>query len=281
MDIINEIGATAFVISCMRAMEKNQEHKLFDDPYATLFVNEAIEEKVQEQIRVFPPSLELVRFRVCVMSEVVERGIADGMKQIVSLGAGFDMRAHIYQTEGVRFCDVDQPAVLQFKNKVLEAGGVTPCAGIDCNYLEVDLPSELKKAGFDLEAPILFIWEGNTMYLPVDLIHDFLARMRAQVPRMTIAFDYFSEKIINRTSGDDRITEVTDFFENNFNVKWVTGFDDLSVLTEKHGFEVVESESLMAVGERRAPQSVAAVKEYMDLAASLLELYSYCVLKAS
>ncbi|MCE2451792.1 MAG: SAM-dependent methyltransferase [Nitrospinae bacterium] len=278
---INEIGATAFVISCMRAMEKNQEHKLFDDPYAALFVNEAIEEKVQEQIRVFPPSLELVRFRVCVMSEVVERGIADGMKQIISLGAGFDMRAHIYQTEGVRFCDVDQPAVLQFKNKVLEAGGVTPCAGIECNYLEADLPRELNKAGFDLEAPILFIWEGNTMYLPVDLIHDFLARMRAQVPRMTIAFDYFSEKIINRTSGDDRITEVTDFFENNFNVKWVTGFDDLSVLTEKHGFEVVESESLMAVGERRAPQSVAAVKEYMDLAASLLELYSYSVLKAS
>ena len=278
---INEIGATAFVISCMRAMEKDQEHKLFDDPYAALFVNEAIEEKVQEQIRVFPPSLELVRFRVCVMSEVVERGIADGMKQIVSLGAGFDMRAHIYQTEGVKFCDVDQPAVLQFKNKVLEAGGVTPCAGIECNYLEVDLPSELTKAGFDLEASILFIWEGNTMYLPVELIHDFLDRMRAQVPRMTIAFDYFSEKIINRTSGDDRITEVTDFFENNFGVKWVTGFDDLSVLTEKHGFEVVESESLMAVGERRAPQSVAAVKEYMDLAASLLELYSYCVLKAS
>ena len=278
---INEIGATAFVISCMRAMEKNQEHKLFDDPYAALFVNEAIEEKVQEQIRVFPPSLELVRFRVCVMSEVVERGIADGMKQIISLGAGFDMRAHIYQTEGVRFCDVDQPAVLQFKNKVLEAGGVTPCAGIECNYLEADLPRELNKAGFDLEAPILFIWEGNTMYLPVDLIHDFLARMRAQVPRMTIAFDYFSEKIINRTSGDDRITEVTDFFENNFNVKWVTGFDDLSVLTEKHGFEVHESESLMEVGERRAPESVAAVKEYMDLAADLLKLYSYCVLKAS
>ena len=30
---------------------------------------------------------------------------------------------------------------------------------------------------------------------------------------MTIAFDYFSEKIINRTSGDDRITEITDMFE--------------------------------------------------------------------
>ena len=119
------------------------------------------------------------------------------------------------------------------------------------------------------------------MYLPVELIHDFLARLRAQVPRMTIAFDYYSEKVINRTSGDERITEVTDFFENNLGVKWVTGFDDLSVFREKHSFEVLESASLMQVGERRAPETVAAMKEFMDLAASLLELYSYCVLKAS
>ena len=280
MDIINEVGATAFFVSSIRAMEKEQEHKLFDDPYAAWFVNEEIGKKVQEQIEVFPPAKELVRYRVCAMSEIVERGIADGVKQIVSLGAGFDMRAHIFETQGVRFCDVDQPAVLQFKRKVLEAGGVTPCAGIECNYLEVDLPRELKKAGFDLDAPILFIWEGNTMYLPVELIHDFLARMRARIPRMTIAFDYFSEKIINRTTGDEQITEATDLFQNNFGVQWLTGFDDLSVLTEKHGFEVLESGSLVEVGERRTPRSVAAMKEEMGLTGDLLELYFYCVLKS-
>ena len=142
VDIINEIGATAFVISCIRAMEKDQEHKLFDDPYAALFVNEEIEEKVQEQIRVFPPSLELVRFRVCVMSEVVERGIENGVKQIVSLGSGFDMRAHIYQTEGVRFCDVDQPAVIEYKNKVLETNGVHSLRG---NRVQLSRSRPLRK----------------------------------------------------------------------------------------------------------------------------------------
>ena len=281
MDIINEIGATAFFVSSIRAMEQKREHKLFDDLYAAWFVNEAVEKKVQEQIEVFPPALELVRFRVCVMSEVVERGIKAGVKQIVSLGAGFDMRFHIYKTEGVRFCDVDQPAVLRFKNKVLEARDVTPCAGIECNYLEVDLPRELGKAGFDLEEPILFIWEGNTMYLPVGLIHDFLDRMRTQVPNMTIAFDYLSEKVVNRTSGDERISEFTDLFESNFGVKWVTGFDDLSVFEEKHDLGVVESASLMEVGERRAPESASEIQEFMDAAAELLKLYSYCVLEAS
>ena len=281
MDIINEIGSTAFFVSSIRAMEKDEEHKLFDDPYAALFANEAIEEKVREQISVFPPVRDLVRYRVCAMSEIVERGIADGMKQIVSLGAGFDMRSQIYQTDGVRFCDVDQPAVLQFKNKVLEAGGVTPCAGIECNYLEVDLPGELSRAGFDLETPILFIWEGNTMYLPLDLIHDFLSRLRARISGLTIAFDYLSEKVVNRTTGDERISEFTDLFESNFGAKWVTGFDDLSVFREKHGFEVVSSANVIEVGERRAPESVEQMNEFMELTADLLKLYSYCVLKAS
>ena len=85
MDIINEIGSTAFFVSSIRAMEKDEEHKLFDDPYAALFANETIEEKVREQISVFPPVRDLVRYRVCAMSEIVERGIADGMKQIVLL----------------------------------------------------------------------------------------------------------------------------------------------------------------------------------------------------
>ena len=235
MDIINEIGATAFVISCMRAMEKDQEHKLFDDPYAALFVNDAIEEKVQEQIRIFPPSLELVRFRVCVMSEVVERGIAERREADRLTRRGLrHARPHLSDRGRPVLRRRSTGGGRSSRTRSWKPGGVTPCAGIECNYLEVDLSQELRQAGFDLEAPILFIWEGNTMYLPVELIHDFLARLRAQVPRMTIAFDYFSEKVINRTSGDERITEVTDLFENNFNVKWLTGFDDLSVFREKH-----------------------------------------------
>ena len=98
---------------------------------------------------------------------------------------------------------------------------------------------------------------------------------------MTIAFDYLSEKVINRTSGDERISEFTDLFESNFGVKWVTGFDDLSVLTEKHGLSVVKSESLLEVGERRAPESAAAIEEFMDVTADLLKLYSYCVLRGA
>ena len=147
------------------------------------FIDEEATEQFRRLIRTYPAIRETARYRVCIMNETLERAIADGVKQVVTLGAGFDMRAHIFRTPGVRFCDVDQPAVLAFKRKVLEARGVAPCAAIPGNYLEIDLPGELAGKGFDLDAPTLFIWEGNTMYLPVDLIHDFLERLRAQVPR--------------------------------------------------------------------------------------------------
>ena len=271
---INEIGATAFVISCMRAMERGEEPRLFDDPYAAWFVNEEIEEKTRELIRVFPPSRELVRYRVCAMNEIVERAVSEGVGQIVSLGAGFDMRSAIFGGAGARFCDVDQPAVLAFKRKTLEARGAAPCEAIPCDYLKVDLPEKLAEAGFALDVPTLFVWEGNTMYLPVDLIHDFLARLRARLPAMTIAFDYFSRKVIERASGDEKITEATDFFESAFKVKWLTGFDDLAVFEERHGLAAVESESMIDVGRRRAPDAAK------DLS-GLMGLYSYCVLKAS
>ena len=130
---------------------------------------------------VLPEGMELVRYRSCLFDDITRREIGNGIRQIVILGSGFDMRPLVFETEGVRFCDVDQPAVLAFKGKVLESHGVTPCVGIPCNYLEVDLPAKLEEAGLDLDAPILFIWEGNTMYLPEALIYDFLGRLSSRI----------------------------------------------------------------------------------------------------
>ena len=270
---INEIGATAFFPSCVRAMEKDEARPLFEDPFAAWFIDEEATAKFRRLIRTYPAVRETARYRVCIMNETLERAIADGVKQVVTLGAGFDMRAHIFKTQGVRFCDVDQPAVLEFKRKILEARGVAPCTGVPGDYLELDLPGKLREAGFDLKTPILFIWEGNTMYLPIGLIHDFLDRLRARIPRLIVAFDYFSEKIINRTSGNETMTATTDYFENHFGAKWVTGFDDLSPFEKKNKLEIIESGAMLDVCKRHAPESAPALAEWSGL-------HSYCVLKA-
>lgn len=278
---INNVGMTAFFIAHFRDAEGNRPDSLFCDPCSRYFVPDEVRPFAQRFAELCPGFETLIRCRLLLFRELVRREIAAGTRQIVSVGAGFDTRPITFATEGVAFFDVDQPAVIEYKRRTLRERGIASWPAIRCDYLDVNLPERLADIGFDPNEPSLFIWEGNTMYLPLDLIHDFLSRLRAQVPNMTLAFDYLSEKVINRTSGDERISEFTDLFESNFGVKWVTGFDDLSVLTEKHGLEVVKSESLLEVGERRAPESAAAIEEFMDVTADLLKLYSYSVFRAA
>ena len=270
MSDINEVGATAFFIAGIREQEKDREHPLFKDPYAEWFVSDDIRQKVRQVFAVLPEGMELVRYRSCLFDDITRREIENGMRQIVILGSGFDMRPLVFGTEGVRFCDVDQPAVLAFKGKVLESHGVTPCVGIPCNYLEVDLPAKLEEAGLDLDAPILFIWEGNTMYLPEELIYGFLGRLTGRIHSFKIAFDFFARSVIDRTTGDEHITATTDAFENTLKVKWLTGFDDLSVLRERTGLKVAESGSLFEFGKRVAPDVPDEIPE--------LHLYLYGIM---
>ena len=271
---INEVGSTAFFPACVRQMEQDEARPLYEDPYAGWFIDEEATQEFRRLIRAYPAIRETARYRVCIMNETLERAIAEGVRQVVTLGAGFDMRAHIFRTEGVTFCDVDQPAVLAFKRKVLEAHGVAPCAAIPGDYLELNLPEKLGRAGFDLSAPTLFIWEGNTMYLPSDLIHDFLDRLRARMPSLIIAFDYFSEKIINRTSGNETMTATSDYFESHFGASWVTGFDDLSVFEKGNRFRIIRAGEMLDVCMRYAPERAPALAEWTGL-------HSYCVLQAS
>ena len=271
MSNINEVGTTAFAVACYREMERNREHRVFNDPYAHWFVTDEIREKVDRVTKILPESVEILRYRFCILDEVTRRGIQSGINQIVILGCGFDMRSLVFQAEGVRFCDIDQPAILEFKHKVLESHGVTPCASIPCNYLEVDLPEELTKAGFDINSPILFLWEGNSMYLPIELIHSFFDSLCARIPSFKIAFDYYPLSIINRTYENPEVVRATDMFQETFNVTWVTGFDDLSVFEKRHGMKVEESKELLEVGKRVAPEAV-------DSVAALAGVYSYGIL---
>lgn len=271
MSDINEVGSTAFFIAGIREKEKHQERPLFEDPYAEFFVTDEVREQVRKVFAVLPDGMELVRYRSFLFDDIVRREIGNGMQQIVVLGAGFDMRPMMFQTDGVRFCDVDQPAVLAFKRKVLESRGLTPCAAIPCNYLEVDLPGKLAEVGFDLDTPLLFVWEGNTMYLPEGLVHGFLSGLSGRIPSFKIAFDYFSRQVIDRTSGNDGVTAVTDMFEKTLNVKWVTGFDDLGALGERTGLKVAESGNLWEVGQRVAPGGASTLAE-------MAGLYAYGIL---
>ncbi|MYA32831.1 MAG: SAM-dependent methyltransferase [Gemmatimonadales bacterium] len=274
---INEIGATAFVIASIRALEPEKPQPLFNDPYAPWFSNDRARTAARQVDAVFPPSTTMVRFRTRYFNRFVERGIVDGARQVVLLGGGFDMRAHHYHDMGVAFFEVDQKAVLEFKRHILADNGLEQPPSLFANYLEEDVAGGLADLGFDLAAPTLMVWEGNTMYLPPASIMPFLNRLAAAIPSFRIAFDYFAVDLQRRDFDSDEDRKRLEGLERAMQASFPTGFPDLTVFEKQAPFEVAESGSFSELAEEYGLGEMVA--EYPEDWRETLTLYRYCVLE--
>ncbi len=274
---INEIGATAFVIASIRALEPEKSPQLFSDPYAQWFSNERARGAARQLDAAFPPSTTMVRFRTRYFNRFIERGIADGARQVVLLGGGFDMRAHIFANPDVAFFEVDQKAVLEFKRAILAEHGIEQAPSVFGNYLEVDVPDGLAGIGFDLNAPTVMVWEGNTMYLPPESIMPFLNRLAGAMSSFRIAFDYFSVDMQDRDfeTEEDRVR--LEGVERAMGASFPTGFPDLTIFEEEAPFRVAESGSFAGLAEEFGSGDVVA--GYPEDWRETLKLYRYCVLE--
>ena len=275
---INEIGATAFVIASIRALESEKPHPLFEAPYAEWFSNDRARAAAQQMDAAFPPSTTMVRFRTRYFNRFVERGIEDGARQVILLGGGFDMRAHHYSDKGAAFFEVDQKAVLEFKRAILERNGMEQPPSLFANYLEADVPGGLADLGLDPATPTLMIWEGNTMYLPPESIMPFLNRLASAMSSFRIAFDYFSVDLQNRDeleSDEDR--ERLEGVEKAMGASFPTGFPDLTVFEREAPFKVAESGSFAGLAEEYGLEDMVAA--YPEDWRETLKLYRYCVLR--
>ena len=274
---INEVGATAFVIAAIRSMEKDQPRPLFSDPYADWFVYDRARAMARQLDTAFPPSSTMVRFRTKYFGRLVQRGIEDGARQVVLLGGGLDMRAHLLAAPGVTFFEVDQKAVLEYKRRVLDQHGIDMPPSVYGNYLEVDVPDGLAEKGFDLDAPTLIVWEGNTMYLPPESIMPLLNRLGDAISTFRIAFDYFALDLANRELAPGKDLTRIEGVEAAMGASFPTGFPDLSVFERETRMKVAEAGSFAGLAEEFGEgERVAAYPEDWR---ETLKLYGYCLLE--
>ena len=248
---IDEIGATAFLIAAVRALEDGQDKPLFSDAYASLFVNDEWMARARKLMDVHFAVGDAIRLRTMALNKVVEDEIARGVRQVVTLGCGFDMRQAIYAGDGVRFFDVDQLAVLDFKADVLDRAGIPMCSSVACDYLEVDLPALLLDLGLDRDEQALFVWEGNTMYLSGDRVFGFLERLCDRIGRFRVGFDYLLKSVLDGTYEDAEAVAVVRDVQKAMGVVFQTGFDSLEQFETDVPFSVIESGNVLDVGIRR------------------------------
>ncbi|MBM4367466.1 MAG: SAM-dependent methyltransferase [Deltaproteobacteria bacterium] len=115
-------------------------------------------------------------YRTRVLDDVVRHASADGIEQVVILGAGLDARAwRLPELATARVFEVDHPDTQDYKRARMGEGRVT--------YVPVDFEKEtaadaLVAAGLDVSRPSVVLWEGVAMYLPPAAIDATLATMR-------------------------------------------------------------------------------------------------------
>jgi methyltransferase (TIGR00027 family) len=210
-DLASSVGATATSVAASRALASRGPDPLIDDCYAATLV-EAV--GLPHFVRVANGDIddghdplfgtdqmrEHIAVRTRFFDDFFTASMATGIRQSVILASGLDTRAYrLDWPAGTTVFEIDQPAVIDFKTRVLTDAGATPAAdrstvGID---LRDDWPTALRSAGFDPSVPTAWIAEGLLIYLPPDAQDRLLDNVSAlSAPGSTLATEHMDAKAL-------------------------------------------------------------------------------------
>jgi len=146
--------------------------------------------------------LAFMRVRTRFFDDAVVRAIADGVSQIVILGAGYDGRALRFRTPGVSFFEVDHPATQRDKRRRLAAAAARAddIVFVAADFTEPGLDRALATAGHDRTTRTQFLCEGVLRYLPEHWFRELLRTVASvSAPGSELAVS-----ISTREAGDER-----------------------------------------------------------------------------
>ena len=200
----------------------------FRDPTARVFLNERgkkslakVEQVTREGARsiglgMARTAADLMALRTAAIDTAVRDAIANGAKQLVILGAGYDGRAwRMSELAGVKVFEVDHPATQRDKRARLSE--LPSPIGI-INFVPIDFEQEsldaaLVRAGHDRESPTCWIWEGVVMYLTRDAMRTTLKSIASRsAAGSTLIVNYhavkrqFFARLIFRLIGEPQIS---------------------------------------------------------------------------
>jgi hypothetical protein len=78
------------------------------------------------------------------------------------------------------------------------------------------------------------------MYMPLANDKDAMLQLKRNVKRFRLSFDYLSESVITKTTGDAGLTALVESFEA-MGAPWLSGIDNIHDLARELGLRVVEN----------------------------------------
>lgn len=208
-DLASGVGATATGVAAVRALASLDPNPLIADAFAEPLVRavgvdyfiamaQGRIEPDEDGVVPHPQRLaDVIAVRTKYFDDFLTSATDAGLRQAVILAAGLDARAYRLEwPSGTTVFEVDQPQVIEFKERTLAELGAAPTAtlhsvGID---LRRNWTRQLLLAGFDTKVPTAWIAEGLLPYLPPeaqDRLFDEITRLSA--PDSRIAADWLPD----------------------------------------------------------------------------------------
>jgi len=238
---IKNVSGTAFVVAEFRAEENDETYPLYRDSVVGLFLNEDTRQAAGSVAASFPLVRDLVKIRTKYFDDMLEEHILSGFRQVVILGAGLDTRAVRKPATGVTYFEIDDAATLRLKQTCYEEQGVRANVKfIPGNYVTDGMIDLLRENDFDFDLPTYLIWEGNTMYLPLESTKQTMMQLRKHLNQFRLSFDYMADAVITKTTGDPGITDLVESFAN-MGAPWLSGIRDIQALANEMNLRVIEN----------------------------------------
>lgn len=197
-----------------RSSRKSRGERICYDPCAKYFVRPWVKGVIGLAILSGiaewqgPGAMAFQVARARYIDDYLSSSIADGLRQSVILGAGFDSRAYRFPgLKGqVKTFEVDHPATQRVKLARLEKTFVSVPKHV--TYVPVDfdrdnLGDRLYSSGYDNKLKTLFIWEGVTFQLRRSAVDDTLGFVAHNSgPGSSIIFGYTHKPVSNGIAGE-------------------------------------------------------------------------------
>ncbi|GGT00151.1 class I SAM-dependent methyltransferase [Streptomyces cinerochromogenes] len=246
LDPADPVEKTALLTAALRAAESLREDRLYTDPYAATLVGDAGPRLLAEiRAATFPPDRprsipstpDYNAIRTRFFDDFLQRAVGEtGTAQLVMAPAGMDSRAYRLDWPAhLRYFEVDRPAVLAFKEERLR--GATP--RVDHVTVAVDLTADdwedrLRAAGYDPDAPSVWMLEGLLYYIPEHDARRMLERVAAFcAPGSLVAADLVNAAALTLP----HMRPLLDVFAG-WGCPWLFGSDEPEALFGQYGFDV-------------------------------------------
>jgi methyltransferase (TIGR00027 family) len=139
-----------------------------------------------------------VPLRTAAIDDAVRRSVAEGIRQLVLLGAGLDARAwRMPALAETKVFELDHPSTQAYKRE--HTRDLRPLAR-DVRFCAIDFEQQtiadvLEEQGFATGAPSVWVWEGVTMYLTQDAVEATLDAVRElSAPKSRLAMTYLPRR---------------------------------------------------------------------------------------